>query len=217
MAAPSGQLKASRYFAALLAIIAVIYALVFFTGDKKPTPKLGLDLQGGTSMTLSASTAGNATPDEKSMEQAREIIADRVDLTGVNEPEVVIEGDNNIVVNVAGGMEEDELRELVAPAKLLFRKVTASTTDISPSATSTTSSASASASTRRVSLREHGPVSLRRGHRERYRAPPPPPLTRPQRRPLTARRRPPLTAPPWIPRPVPRQRSTPILRLSATR
>ncbi|MBN1172809.1 MAG: protein translocase subunit SecD [Micromonosporaceae bacterium] len=81
-------------------------------------------------MTLSATQAdGSAPKDPKSLEEARTIIADRVDLTGVAEPEVVVEGDRHIVVNVAGGMSEDELRELVAPAKLLFRKVLAETTD----------------------------------------------------------------------------------------
>ncbi|MBT8225931.1 MAG: protein translocase subunit SecD [Dactylosporangium sp.] len=122
----------------------MIYAVVFFTGDKKPNPKLGLDLQGGTSMTLSATQPdGSAPKDPKSLEQARDIIADRVDLTGVAEPEVVIEGDRNIVVNVAGGMSEDELRKLVAPAVLRFRKVLKSATDTAVPAEEPSESASA--------------------------------------------------------------------------
>jgi preprotein translocase subunit SecD len=142
VAAPSGQLKASRYFAALALIVAVIYALVFFTGDKKPHPKLGLDLQGGTSMTLAATLTGNKAPDAATLEVARARIADRVNNTGVTESEVIIQGDRNIVVDVPGVNRGDELRKLVAPAQLRFRLVLNTTTD-----TATDPSPSASAST----------------------------------------------------------------------
>jgi preprotein translocase subunit SecD len=143
VAAPSGQLRASRYFLALALIIMALYALVFFTGDKKAHPKLGLDLQGGTSMTLSAKTlAGGKAPDKDRLERARQIIANRVDTSGVAEPEVVTEGNNNIVVNVAGKTTADQMRKLVAPAELRFRKVLASTPDTSGAQPSPSASAS---------------------------------------------------------------------------
>jgi preprotein translocase subunit SecD len=144
VAAPSGQLKASRYFLALALVILALYALVFFTGDKKAHPKLGLDLQGGTSMTLSALANGKA-PDKDRLERARQIIASRVDTSGVSEPEVVTEGGTNIVVNVAGKTSQDELRKLVAPAELRFRKVLASTNDTGGAQASPSASASPSA------------------------------------------------------------------------
>ncbi|GIJ47761.1 hypothetical protein Val02_46470 [Virgisporangium aliadipatigenens] len=146
MAAPTGQLKASRYFLALAAILAVLYGLVFFTGSKKPDPKLGLDLQGGTSMTLKASTPDGKAPDREQLEQARRIIAERVDATGVSEPSVNIDGDQNIVVQVAGDVEEAELRQLVAPATLRFRKVLSTQADESGEDANATTSPSASAS-----------------------------------------------------------------------
>ncbi len=123
MAAPAGQLKVSRYFAVLLLIIIVIYGMVFLTGSKKPSPKLGLDLQGGTSITLTANTPNGGAPPAGSLDQARQIIANRVNATGVAEPEVVTEGNNRLVVSVAGGVSEENLKRLVAPAKLAFRKV----------------------------------------------------------------------------------------------
>lgn len=129
MAAPTGQLKASRYFFALAVIILVLYGLVFGTGSHKPDPKLGLDLQGGTSLTLSAVTPSGKAPSRSQLEQARQIISERVDLTGVSEPSVTIEGDRNIVVQVAGLVEEQELRKLVQPAQLRFRKVLSTTAD----------------------------------------------------------------------------------------
>jgi preprotein translocase subunit SecD len=145
VAAPSGQLKASRYFIALALILVALYSLVFFTGDKKAHPKLGLDLQGGTSMTLSALAHGKA-PDKDRLERARQIIASRVDTSGVSEPEVVTEGGSNIVVNVAGKTSRDEMEKLVAPAELRFRKVLASTNDTGGAAASPSPSASGSAS-----------------------------------------------------------------------
>jgi len=146
VAAPSGQLKASRYFIALALILVALYSLVFFTGDKKAHPKLGLDLQGGTSVTLSATTLGGKAPDKDRLERARQIIANRVDTSGVSEPEVLTEGDRNIVVNVAGKTNQEDMRKLVSPAELRFRKVLGSTPDISGAEPSPSASASASPS-----------------------------------------------------------------------
>jgi preprotein translocase subunit SecD len=147
VAAPSGQLRASRYFLALALILVALYSLVFFTGNKKPHPNLGLDLQGGTSMTLTATTLGSGqAPDKERLERARQIIASRVDTTGVREPEVVTEGNNHIVVNIAGKNSEADLRKLVAPAELRFRKVTALLPDTGGAEPSPAPSASASGS-----------------------------------------------------------------------
>src|SRR3712207_7203116 len=42
-------LPARRYFGAFLLVVAVLYGLVFLTGDTR-TPQLGLDLRGGTTV-----------------------------------------------------------------------------------------------------------------------------------------------------------------------
>jgi preprotein translocase subunit SecD len=112
VAAPSGRIKVTRYFAVLAVILAGLYALVFFTGNKKPEPKLGLDLKGGTSMTLSAITANDKAPSAQNLDTARQIIENRVNASGVSEPEVVTAGNRNIVVNVAND-DPNELRQLV--------------------------------------------------------------------------------------------------------
>ncbi|MGH2599126.1 MAG: protein translocase subunit SecD [Dehalococcoidia bacterium] len=119
MAPPQGHLRVSRYFVALFLVIGLLWGLVWWTGVN--TPKLGLDLRGGTSMTLSATVRGQ-DPDQEKLEQAREIIANRVNDTGVAEPEVVVEGNRNIVINVAGATAED-LEKVGQPAELRFREV----------------------------------------------------------------------------------------------
>ncbi|MEP6696155.1 MAG: protein translocase subunit SecD [Pseudonocardiales bacterium] len=119
MAAPSGQLKVSRYFLALAAIVALIYGLLFFTGTTR-TPRLGLDLQGGTTVTLKAVTKNGKAPSKDSLTQARIIIERRVNGTGVAEAEVVTQGNNQIVVSVPG---RQKITQLASTAQLRFRQV----------------------------------------------------------------------------------------------
>jgi preprotein translocase subunit SecD len=126
VAAPQGQLRVSRYFAALAAIIVVLYALVFFTGTgsylHKLKPRLGLDLQGGTTLTLTAASPDHKAPDPDALEQSRQIIANRVNGTGVTEAEVVTEGKDKIVISVPG-QNNDDVKRVGEPAELRFRKV----------------------------------------------------------------------------------------------
>ena len=68
------QLPARNYFAAFVLIVATMYALIFFTGDSR-TPQLGLDLQGGTTVTLTARTPGGKAPSQEDLELARRVDA----------------------------------------------------------------------------------------------------------------------------------------------
>jgi len=123
VAPPPGQIKPWRYLASFAAIIAVLYALVFFTGGGSPTPKLGIDLQGGTRVTLEARTDLGTEPPREQLVQAQEIIQDRVNGLGVGGAEVVLDGDN-LVITVPGE-EGDQARSLGQTAQLRFREVVA--------------------------------------------------------------------------------------------
>ena len=80
-------------------VIAALYAVMGFSGVY--TPKLGLDLRGGTTITLTASNvSGQGSIDPDSLELARGIIQQRVDSMGVGETEVTTSGDSQIVVSV---------------------------------------------------------------------------------------------------------------------
>jgi preprotein translocase subunit SecD len=99
-----------------------MYAGMLLLQGTKPTPKLGLDLQGGTSVTLTARLPEGETGQitKSAMDQAKQIIEDRVNGTGVAEAEVAVEGNKNIVVNIPG----DELKtDLLSTALLRFRPV----------------------------------------------------------------------------------------------
>jgi preprotein translocase subunit SecD len=115
------SLPARNYFAALVLIIAVMYGLIFLTGSSH-TPQLGLDLRGGTTVTLTARTPDGKAPAQEDLELARQIIEQRVNGLGVAEAEVVTEGDSNIVISVPGDNGE-KARELGATAQLRFRPV----------------------------------------------------------------------------------------------
>ncbi len=99
----------------------MLYGLVFFTGDGKATPKLGIDLQGGTRVTLSARTAEGAVPPREQLVQAQAIIEERVNGLGVSGAEVVLDG-NNLTITVPGE-EGDQARSLGQTAQLRFREV----------------------------------------------------------------------------------------------
>lgn len=119
-------------------IFVVLYLFVFFGSGAKGSfaerlhPKLGLDLVGGTQATYVASQAGKA-PAKDSMEQARNIIQNRVDALGVSEASVVIQGDRDIVVSLAGHAE-DQLKDLAQAAQMRFRLVIGATGDVAQQA-----------------------------------------------------------------------------------
>ena len=103
-------------------IVAALYGLMAVTNNW--TPKLGLDLQGGTTITLTAqNTDGTGKVDPNSLQLARTIIQSRVDSLGVGETEVTTSGDRQIVVAVPN-VQQDELVRLVGQTAVLrFRAV----------------------------------------------------------------------------------------------
>jgi preprotein translocase subunit SecD len=138
------SVPARRYFAALILIIAGLYALIYFTGTTR-TPQLGLDLRGGTTVTLTAKTPNGKAPAQEDLELARQIIEQRVNGLGVAEAEVVTEGNSNIVISVPGDNGE-QARQLGATAQLRFRPVVQGPEPAAQAASGSSSSAGASAS-----------------------------------------------------------------------
>jgi len=122
VAGPTPAPKPGRSLAIIAAVLILMYAGMLLLQGTKPTPKLGLDLQGGTSVTLTARLpeGENGQITKSAMDQAKQIIEDRVNGTGVAEAEVAVQGNKNIVVNIPG----DELKtDLLSTALLRFRPV----------------------------------------------------------------------------------------------
>lgn len=97
-----------------------MYAIVFL-GSGSATPKLGIDLQGGTRVTLTATTPDGSPPSQESLKQAKAIIEDRVNGSGVTNAEVVQDG-VNLVITVPG-TDGEGARALGTTAELNFREV----------------------------------------------------------------------------------------------
>ncbi|MGI8589417.1 MAG: protein translocase subunit SecD [Nakamurella sp.] len=117
MASPVGQFRPWRLITAFVLVTAVLYALVFFTKGSN-SPKLGIDLQGGTQVTLTAQTADGKDPSTASMQQAQEIMTRRVNGSGFAGVQVQIDGANHLVITVPGNKP---LTGLYGSAKMNIR------------------------------------------------------------------------------------------------
>jgi preprotein translocase subunit SecD len=111
-----------RTLIVLAVLVAGLITLMAVSGTW--LPKLGLDLRGGTTITLTAkNTTGSGTVDPNSLQLAKTIIQSRVDSLGVGESEVTTAGDNQIIVTVPN-VQQDELIRLVGQTAVLrFRAV----------------------------------------------------------------------------------------------
>ncbi len=108
-------------FGALLVVVAAVGGFVY-TVEAGNEPLLGLDLQGGVSVVLQPSE-DSEDPSDEALDQALEIIRNRVDGLGVAEPEISRQGDA-IVVELPGVDQQQRALELVGQtAELRFRPV----------------------------------------------------------------------------------------------
>ncbi|MGV0717902.1 protein translocase subunit SecD [Mycolicibacterium sp. XJ662] len=121
MASSSAPVHPYRYLTLFLALLIGAFSLVFLTGDKQAEPKLGIDLQGGTRVTLTARTPDGSPPTREALNQAQQIINDRVNGLGVSGSEVIIDG-NNLVITVPGS-DTSDARNLGQTARLYIRPV----------------------------------------------------------------------------------------------
>lgn len=97
------------------------------------SPKLGLDLRGGTRITLTASTETGEDVTQAKLEEAAGIMDSRVNATGVAESEVSVSGDNQIIVEIPGDARDDLVDSVKRQAQLRFRLVAAGPAPSQPS------------------------------------------------------------------------------------
>ncbi|GGX34810.1 protein translocase subunit SecD [Streptomyces malachitofuscus] len=122
----SATSKPWRSLALILIAIVALTGGMFASGHT--TPRLGIDLAGGTSITLAAvPEAGQESAiNETNMKTAVSIMERRVNGLGVSEAEVQTQGTRNIIVNIPKGTNSKQAREQVGTtAKLYFRPVVA--------------------------------------------------------------------------------------------
>ena len=120
MASPPPASRPGRTLLVLIVLIVAMVAAMFATGATKP--RLGLDLQGGTSVILQPRVAGGGTVSEEALREAVNIIRQRVNGLGVTEADVQTQGDN-IVVSVPGATSQEAVELVASTAQLRFRPV----------------------------------------------------------------------------------------------
>ncbi|AJC59731.1 MULTISPECIES: protein translocase subunit SecD [Streptomyces] len=122
--APASQGHPGRTLILVLIAMAALVGGMFYSGTK--TPRLGIDLAGGTSFTLAAQNQPgkpNAI-NETNMNTAAGIMERRVNGLGVTESEVQTQGSNHIIVNIPKGTDAKQARQQVGTtAQLAFRPV----------------------------------------------------------------------------------------------
>ena len=127
MAASSTVKSARKSLIWLLVIIFGLAGLIGFGSTTEEnasfTPKLALDLQGGTQIILSPLLLDGQAVTTEQLDQAVSIIRQRVDASGVSESQVITQGDTNIIVSIPGIPDENTLALIKASAKLEFRPV----------------------------------------------------------------------------------------------
>ncbi|MEV4949522.1 protein translocase subunit SecD [Streptomyces sp. NPDC053755] len=119
-----GQGRPGRALALILIAMVALTGGMFWSGHT--TPRLGIDLAGGTSITLKAEAEPGKEDavNETNMNTAVGIIERRVNGLGVSEAEVQTQGRENIIVNIPKGVDEKDAREQVGTtAQLYFRPV----------------------------------------------------------------------------------------------
>ncbi|MYU55709.1 MULTISPECIES: protein translocase subunit SecD [Streptomyces] len=125
---PASQGKPGRTLVLILIAMVALVGGMFYSGTL--TPRLGIDLAGGTSFTLAAQNQPgkpNAI-NETNMNTAAGIMERRVNGLGVSEAEVQTQGSNHIIVNIPKGTDAKQARQQVGTtAQLGFRPVLTTT------------------------------------------------------------------------------------------
>lgn len=121
--------RPGRAMAILALLIAVMAAWVFWPfSDASTTPQLGLDLRGGTSVTLKATPIGEGEVTQDQVDQAVDIIRQRVNGLGVAEADVTTQSSASgpIIIVSVPGVSQSRIVDLVGQtAQLNFRPVLA--------------------------------------------------------------------------------------------
>ena len=133
----SSRARGGRPLAWLLVLFALLGAANLGAvqwGGGQWTPKLALDLEGGTQIVLAPQVAEGAQVTQEQLDQAVGIIRQRVDASGVSEAEITTQGGERIVVAIPGEPDTATMQRIQASAKMEFRPVLASAIANDPAA-----------------------------------------------------------------------------------
>ena len=115
--------RSLTWLGVLIVGLIALNAFGVFTQNGSWTPKLALDLEGGTQIILAPQLESGQTVTSEQLSEAVGIIRQRVDSSGVSESEINTQGGQNIVVSIPGTPDDATLERIKSSAKLEFRAV----------------------------------------------------------------------------------------------
>ncbi|MEU6016454.1 protein translocase subunit SecD [Streptomyces sp. NPDC047515] len=112
--------RATTVRAVLAAAVLLVSALITLT----MSPRLGLDLQGGTRLVLQAKDSDTAKADRESTDRTLEVLRQRIDNLGVAEPTLTRSGEDRIIVELPDVQDPRKAAEVIGrTAQLSFHAV----------------------------------------------------------------------------------------------
>src|SRR5215210_118810 len=111
-------------------VLVLIGAATYFIFIRQPVAeatRLGLDLEGGVTANLQGYKTDGSEVTQQEMDVAAGVIRQRVDSLGVTEPEIQLQGQDQVVINLPGVTDTDRAVEVIGrTAQLGFYEVLAS-------------------------------------------------------------------------------------------
>jgi len=109
-------------FKSILYIVIILGVIGIFTPTLLKNQKFGLDLQGGFEVLYEVKSIDDNEVTKDMVTSTYKTISKRIDVLGVSEPSIIVEGDNRIRVQLAGITDPTEAREILSQAaSLTFR------------------------------------------------------------------------------------------------
>src|ERR671921_705419 len=110
----------------VVVLLGVAAYFIFFNEPVTESTQLGLDLQGGVSAQLEGSQTGGGKVTREEIQQAADLIRQRIDRLGVAEPDVRVQSEDQVVVQIPGVKNPDEVIRIIgSTAQLGFYQVLA--------------------------------------------------------------------------------------------
>ena len=115
--------RTSRLTVFILTVVAMFAMIGIFSKDVADNTTLGLDLQGGFEIVYQISPLEDGK-DLPEMSAVAKSVSKRINVLGVSEPQILIEGDDRIRVQLAGVKDQESARRVISStANLTFRDV----------------------------------------------------------------------------------------------
>lgn len=115
----SKQQKRKSIFKPLAITLVLVAFMILLIPNIFSNLKFGLDLQGGFEVLYQVESIDGQEVTSDMMNSTYKALLKRIDILGVNEPVITIEGDDKIRVQLAGVTNQDEARKILSSAATL--------------------------------------------------------------------------------------------------